>query len=34
VEAELRLIGKKPQDSDLAEMDALWDKVKRGENIS
>lgn len=28
VEAELRVIGKTPEQSDLAEMDALWDKVK------
>ena len=28
VEAELRTIGKTPEQSDLAEMDALWDKVK------
>jgi ATP diphosphatase len=28
VEAKLRARGKTPQDSDLAEMDALWDEVK------
>jgi ATP diphosphatase len=28
VEDELKAIGKAPSDSDLAEMDALWDKVK------
>ncbi|MGB5864460.1 MAG: nucleoside triphosphate pyrophosphohydrolase [Sulfitobacter sp.] len=31
VEEKLRAIGKTPQDSDLAEMDALWDAVKRDE---
>jgi nucleoside triphosphate diphosphatase len=31
VEARLTAIGKKPQDSDLEEMDALWDAVKRDE---
>jgi len=31
VEARLAAIGKTPTQSDLAEMDALWDKVKRGE---
>ncbi|MEQ6248202.1 nucleoside triphosphate pyrophosphohydrolase [Sulfitobacter sp. HNIBRBA3233] len=31
VEAKLRARGKKPEDSDLAEMDALWDEVKRDE---
>ncbi|TCP42293.1 nucleoside triphosphate pyrophosphohydrolase [Rhodovulum marinum] len=31
VEAELRAKGKRPEDSDLAEMDALWDKVKAAE---
>lgn len=29
VEAELAKLGKTPQQSDLIEMDALWDKVKR-----
>ncbi len=29
VEAELAVLGKTPEQSDLAEMDALWDKVKR-----
>ena len=32
VEARLDAIGKKPQDSDLEEMDALWDAVKRDEH--
>jgi len=31
VEAELATIGKSPAESDLKEMDALWDKVKAGE---
>ena len=31
VEDKLRKRGKTPQDSDLAEMDALWDDVKRDE---
>lgn len=31
VEAKLSALGKTPQDSDLAEMDALWDAVKRDE---
>lgn len=31
VEEKLRAIGKTPQDSDLSEMDALWDAVKRDE---
>ncbi|MBL1434750.1 MAG: nucleoside triphosphate pyrophosphohydrolase [Rhodobacteraceae bacterium] len=31
VEAALKAKGKAPQDSDLAEMDALWDAVKRAE---
>lgn len=31
VEDHLRKIGKRPDDSDLAEMDALWDQVKREE---
>lgn len=31
VEAELRAIDKRPEDSDLAEMDAFWDKVKQRE---
>jgi ATP diphosphatase len=31
VEARLAAIGKTPAQSDLAEMDALWDAVKRGE---
>ena len=29
IEAELARIGKRPEDSDLAEMDALWDAAKR-----
>jgi ATP diphosphatase len=28
VEDDLQMIGKSPKDSDLAEMDAIWDKVK------
>lgn len=32
VEAELRAIGKTPQESNLKEMDALWNKVKEDEN--
>jgi len=32
VETRLAAIGKRPADSDLAEMDALWDAVKRDEN--
>ena len=31
VEARLAAMGKTPQDSDLAEMDALWDAVKLAE---
>ena len=31
VEARLAKIGKRPEDSDLAEMDALWDAVKAAE---
>ncbi|MDG1169810.1 MAG: nucleoside triphosphate pyrophosphohydrolase, partial [Sulfitobacter sp.] len=31
VEAKLREMGKTPDDSDLAEMDALWDAVKADE---
>jgi len=31
VEAKLHDMGKTPADSDLAEMDALWDAVKRDE---
>ena len=31
VEARLRDLGKTPQDSDLTEMDALWDAVKHAE---
>jgi ATP diphosphatase len=34
VEAKLNAIGKAPQDSDLAEMDALWDAVKRDEKAA
>ncbi|WP_439138385.1 nucleoside triphosphate pyrophosphohydrolase [Roseicyclus sp.] len=30
IEAELAKLGKRPEDSDLAEMDALWDGAKRG----
>lgn len=33
VEARLRAIDKSPNDSDLAEMDALWDDVKRAEKL-
>jgi ATP diphosphatase len=29
IEAELAASGKRPEDSDLAEMDALWDAAKR-----
>ncbi|HBB85511.1 MAG TPA: nucleoside triphosphate pyrophosphohydrolase, partial [Sulfitobacter sp.] len=31
IEARLAAMGKTPQDSDLAEMDALWDAVKLAE---
>lgn len=31
IEAELQVIGKRPEDSDLAEMDALWNAAKRAE---
>ncbi len=31
IEAALRDIGKRPEDSDLAEMDALWDRAKADE---
>ena len=31
VEARLKAMGKRPVDSDLAEMDALWDAVKAAE---
>ena len=31
VEARLAEMGKRPEDSDLAEMDALWDAVKTAE---
>lgn len=31
VERRLKAVGKRPEDSDLAEMDALWDAEKRGE---
>ena len=34
VEAKLAVKGKQPQDSDLKEMDALWDAVKREEKDS
>lgn len=34
VEDRLRAAGKTPQDSDLAEMDALWDAVKAAERLS
>jgi ATP diphosphatase len=34
VEAKLRAIGKAPEDSDLAEMDALWDAVKADEKAA
>lgn len=34
VEARLAEIGKRPQDSDLAEMDALWDAVKAQEKAT
>jgi len=33
VESRLALLGKKPEQSDLAEMDALWDAVKKVEKI-
>ena len=31
IEADLAAMGKRPEDSDLAEMDALWDKAKAAE---
>ena len=31
VEAKLAALGKRPEESDLAEMDALWDVVKAEE---
>ncbi len=31
VEAHLAALGKRPKDSDLTEMDALWDRVKAEE---
>ncbi|UWS78340.1 nucleoside triphosphate pyrophosphohydrolase [Phaeobacter sp. G2] len=34
VEAKLALLGKRPEDSDLTEMDALWDAVKADEKTS
>ena len=34
VEALLQERGKRPQDSDLAEMDALWEEVKRRDKLS
>jgi len=34
VEDRLRALGKTPSDSDLAEMDALWDAVKRDEKAA
>ena len=34
IEARLAKIGKRPEDSDLAEMDALWDAVKAAERAS
>ena len=34
IEARLAASGKTPADSDLAEMDALWDAVKREERTS
>ncbi len=34
VEERLRALGKSPSQSDLAEMDALWDAVKAGEKVS
>ena len=34
VEAELSARGKSPEDSDLQEMDAIWDQVKRSEKLS
>ena len=34
VEAELAAIGKMPSDSNLAEMDALWDTVKAQEKAA
>ncbi|WP_127111922.1 nucleoside triphosphate pyrophosphohydrolase [Shimia sediminis] len=33
VEAKLAAVGKRPEDSDLAEMDALWDAVKQEEKL-
>ncbi|EBA16223.1 mazG family protein [Roseobacter sp. SK209-2-6] len=33
VEARLAALGKRPEDSDLAEMDALWDAVKETERV-
>ncbi|MGB8622295.1 MAG: nucleoside triphosphate pyrophosphohydrolase, partial [Paracoccaceae bacterium] len=34
VEAALEARGKRPADSDLAEMDALWDAAKSAEKAS
>jgi len=34
VEAKLQQDGRTPSQSNLAEMDALWDEVKREETIS
>ena len=34
VEADLKALGKSPQESDLAEMDALWDAAKAVEKLS
>lgn len=34
VEARLKARGKRPENSDLAEMDALWDDVKHAEFTS
>lgn len=33
VEAELVILGKTPQQSDLAEMDAIWERVKRRQQV-
>ncbi|MEX0366264.1 MAG: nucleoside triphosphate pyrophosphohydrolase, partial [Ruegeria sp.] len=34
VEAALAANGKRPQDSTLEEMDALWDAIKKAEHAS
>ena len=33
IEASLKATGRRPEDSDLAEMDALWDEAKRAEKL-